>query len=238
MPGTVRNLHIVNNSWVFSPIDVNCSVVSVWRRRSRRWTRTASRYRCGRSRVTPTAATEAKGGRAWRTTEDGAADEPNDDLNACDSEPSRVFCRPHVPPPGARHQAVRATSIRTPRCICSTMNAARVPTVANTSPVNASSSITMSKWFSSASASSTTASESSSGSSPRSGVLASIVRGAVLDRRARAPARRARRRRCRPSAAERCVHGAGPFSGCGGAGLRRAPRREPGGPGSAGGLAE
>lgn len=29
-PGTVRNLNIVNDSWTFGPIDVNCSALSVW----------------------------------------------------------------------------------------------------------------------------------------------------------------------------------------------------------------
>ena len=30
MPGTVRGLKIVNDSWVFGPIDVRCSVLSAW----------------------------------------------------------------------------------------------------------------------------------------------------------------------------------------------------------------
>jgi hypothetical protein len=30
MPGTVRNLHIVQGSWVFGPIDVKCDALSTW----------------------------------------------------------------------------------------------------------------------------------------------------------------------------------------------------------------
>jgi hypothetical protein len=29
-PGTVRGLHIVQDSWVFGPIDVNCDALSTW----------------------------------------------------------------------------------------------------------------------------------------------------------------------------------------------------------------
>jgi hypothetical protein len=30
MPGTIRNLKVVDGSWVFGPVDVNCGAVSVW----------------------------------------------------------------------------------------------------------------------------------------------------------------------------------------------------------------
>ena len=30
MPGTVKNLNVVDGSWVYGPVDVNCSALSAW----------------------------------------------------------------------------------------------------------------------------------------------------------------------------------------------------------------